>query len=287
MSEINYSEEIKKIIKTKLNPQIRAKFFNYHIKNPEKLYAVFGKNISYSLSPIMHNTIFNEMNMNCEYSIIDDEISNCIKWLKEKGSGANVTIPYKTEVIKFLDALSEDAKEIGAVNTIKKMDDGKLVGYNTDYIAIRELISKFPGKIIIFGSGGAAKAAVYAAKGREIVMVSRDVEETKEQYSKWKIKVISYAEVKNEIKDAKIIINATPSVPEIADFIDESKVIFDMRYNPLDIGLNRIAIDKGAKVIHGLEMLAIQAAEAQRIWFGKKPNSYLMLKAALDEMTKK
>ena len=283
---VDYIQEIEKIIRNKIKSEDIGKLEDNKNDSPKKLYAVFGKNISYSLSPIMHNTIFSKMNMNCEYDIIDNSIEECLKWLKEKGSGANVTIPYKTEVIKFLNELSDDAKEIGAVNTIKNMEDGKLVGYNTDYIAIRELISKFPGKVLIFGSGGAAKAAVYGAKGRELVLVSRNPDETKVEYEKWKIKVISYEEVENEIKDTEIIINATPSVPEIANFIDKTKVVFDMRYNPLDIGLNRIAIDKGATIIHGLEMLAIQAAEAQRIWFNKIANSAIMLSVALDEMTK-
>jgi len=283
---IDYVKEIEKIIRNKI--KLTESEINKEGKNSsqKRFYAVFGKNISYSLSPIMHNTIFNEMNMNCEYAIVDENIEECIKWIKEKGSGANVTIPYKTELIKFLDELSDDAKEIGAVNTINKTADGKLIGYNTDYLAIRELISKFPGKVLIFGSGGAAKAAVYAAKGREIVLVSRNLDETKLEYAKWKIKLISYEEVESEIGNAGIIINATPAVPEIANFIDEDKVIFDMRYNPLDIGLNKLALEKGAKIIHGLEMLAIQAAEAQRIWFGKRANSDIMLKAALDEMTK-
>ena len=282
----DYIQEIEKIIEKRIKLGKEEKNTK-KIESPKKLYAVFGKNISYSISPIMHNTIFSKMNMNCEYDIVDNSIEECITWLKEKGSGANVTIPYKTKVIPFLDELSDDAKEIGAVNTIKKNEDGKLVGYNTDYIAIRELISKFLGKVLIFGSGGAAKAVVYAAKGREIVIVSRNPEETKLEYAKWKIKIIGYTEVEKEIKNAEIIINATPSVPEIANFIDEDKVVFDMRYNPLDIGLNRIAIDKGATIIHGLEMLAIQAAEAQRIWFGKRANSDIMLSVALDEMTKK
>jgi shikimate dehydrogenase len=224
--------------------------------------------------------------MNCEYTIIDKEIEECIKWIKENGSGANVTIPYKTEIIPFLDELSEDAKEIGAINTIKKTEDGKLIGYNTDYLAIKELISKYPGKIIIFGSGGAAKAAVYAAKGRDITIISRNPDETREKYSDFNVKISGYDSALEIVKKSEIIINASPSVPDIAEAVTDKHVVFEMKYNPLDTGLNKIAIEKGAKIIHGLEMLAIQAAEAQRIWFGKRANSDIMLLSALDEMMK-
>jgi len=284
---VDSADEIRKIIEKRIKITAGEGFSGKADASSKRFYAVFGKNISYSLSPLMHNVVFSKLGMNCEYIIVDDALECCVQWLKENGSGANVTIPYKQEVIKFLDGLSADAKEIGAVNTIKKMEDGKLIGYNTDYIAIRELISKFPGKVLIFGSGGAAKAAVYAAIGREIILVSRKSDEADEFYSKYKVKIIGYDLVGKEIKDSKIIINATPAVPEIADFIDEDKVVFDMRYNPLDIGLNKIALEKGATIIHGIEMLAIQAAEAQRIWFGKRANSDIMLKAALDEMTGK
>ena len=140
---MDYVKEIEKIIRNKIK-LTDIKSTNNEDSSQKRFYAVFGKNISYSLSPIMHNAIFNEMNMNCEYSIIDNELEECTSWIKEKGSGANVTIPYKTEVMKFLDEISEDAKEIGAVNTIKKTDDGKLVGYNPDYLAIKELISNNP-----------------------------------------------------------------------------------------------------------------------------------------------
>lgn len=280
----DYIGEIRKIIEKRII-QLKVEKFSEKFNVNKREYAVLGKGISYSLSPVMHNSVFSELGMNCKYKIVDGSLEECINWLRKKGSGANVTIPYKQEVIKFLDELSEEAKEIGAVNTIKKTEDGKLIGYNTDYIAIRELLEDYPGKVIIFGSGGAARAVGYALKGREVLIVSRNPEKVDEIYYKWGIKIIGYDEVEKEIKEAKIIINASPSVPEIADFIDKDKILFDMRYNPLDVGLNKIALEKGAKIIHGLEMLAIQAAEAQRIWFGKRANSDLMLKFALDNIS--
>jgi shikimate dehydrogenase len=284
---ITYVKEIEKIIRNKINlSEAEIKQLDNKDNSSKKLYAVFGKNISYSLSPIMHNSIFSKMNMNCEYTIIDKEIEECIKWIKEKGSGANVTIPHKVAVIDYLDVISDDAKEVGAVNTINKNSEGKLEGYNTDYIAIRDLLSGHIGKVVVFGSGGATRAALYALKGRDITIISRNPDETREKYSDFDVKISGYDNALEIVRNSDVIINASPSVPEIAEAVTDKHVIFEMKYNPLDTGLNKIALEKNAIIIHGLEMLAIQAAESQKIWFGKRADSDFMLSVALDEITK-
>lgn len=286
MDELEYRKKIAEIIRSKLNKELIGKEFNSTINRPKKFYAVFGKGISYSLSPLMHNSIFFENGMKCNYSIVDGEIEECIKWIKKKGSGANVTIPHKVAVIDYLDEISDDAKEIGAVNTINKNSEGKLEGYNTDHIAIRELLSGHIGKVVVFGSGGATRAVLYALRGRDITIISRNPDEAKEKYSDFDVKISGYEKALEIVKNSDIIINASPSVPDVAEAVTSKHVVFEMKYNPLDTGLNRIAIDKGAKLIHGLEMLAIQAAEAQRIWFGERANSDFMLAVALNEMSK-
>jgi shikimate dehydrogenase len=278
---------IRDMLKERINPLYKDKKIDSTIKNPIKFYAVFGQKISYTLSPVMHNSVFASQGMPFNYEIVDAPVEDCVKWLKEKGSGANATIPHKLTIIPFLDEIDSDAKAIGAVNTILKREDGKLIGYNTDHIAIKELLAPYPGRVVIFGSGGAARAVVYATRGRDVTIISRTPEEAREKYSKFNVKIDGYENAPSIVKNSRVIINASPSVPEIEEYVTNSHVIFDMRYNPLDVGLNGVALRKGAKIIHGLEMLAIQAAEAQKIWFGKRPDSDLMLAVALNELTKK
>ena len=149
-----------------------------------KRFGLVGKNISYSFSKSYFANKFEENNnFDCEYENIDlQTIQELPNYLKKNPEliGLNVTIPYKETILPFLDELSETAKIIGAVNTIKITPEGKLIGYNTDYFgfqkALKPMLKPYHKKALILGTGGASKGVAFALKELEIdvTFVSRN-----------------------------------------------------------------------------------------------------------------
>lgn len=190
--------------------------------------------------------------------------------------GLNVTIPYKEQIIPYLDELDEEAKEIGAVNTIKviRTENGvKLKGYNTDIYGFREtlkpLLKMHHYKALILGTGGAAKAVEYVLKkiGLSVLYVSRNPESEKER---------SYDEL-NEfaVKDFPVIVNSTPlgmhpkvdACPALPyNHLSEDNLLYDLIYNPAETLFMKKGAEKGAIVQNGLGMLKLQAEKAWEIW---------------------
>ena len=186
--------------------------------------------------------------------------------------GFNVTIPYKEEIISLLDDIDTTAKKIGSVNTVK-ISDGKLIGYNTDYLGFREsIISWLPNtniSALVLGSGGSSKAIKYVLDDLEISykVISRDSKDMK----------ISYKELKNlsMVSTSKLIINTTPlgMSPNIDGFpdidynlINNKHFVFDLVYNPIKTKFLSLCEERGANIKNGYEMLVGQAEEAWKIW---------------------
>ncbi len=186
-------------------------------------------------------------------------------------SGLNVTIPYKQQVIEYLDELDSIAEEIGAVNLIK-FENGKRKGYNTDVHGFREslknLIGKHKPKALIIGTGGSSKAVSYALKelGIEFNFVSR--RKTSE--------VFTFSDLNQEIiSEHLLIVNTTPlgMFPNESDcapipypFISPAHFLFDLVYNPAETLFLKNGKAQGASVKNGYEMLVLQAEENWRIW---------------------
>ena len=186
--------------------------------------------------------------------------------------GFNVTIPYKEKIISFLDDIDTTAKKIGSVNTVK-ISDGKLIGYNTDYLGFREsIISWLPNtniSALVLGSGGSSKAIKYVLDDLRISykVISRDSSDMK----------ISYKELKNlsMVSASKLIINTTPlgmspnvdSFPDIDyNLINNKHFVFDLVYNPIKTKFLSLCEERGANIKNGYEMLEGQAEEAWKIW---------------------
>ena len=186
--------------------------------------------------------------------------------------GFNVTIPYKEKIISLLDDIDIIAKKIGSVNTVK-ISDGKLIGYNTDYLGFREsIISWLPNtniSALVLGSGGSSKAIKYVLDDLRISykVISRDSKDMK----------ISYKELKNlsMISTSKLIINTTPlgmspnvdGFPDIDyNLINNKHFVFDLVYNPIKTKFLSLCEERGANIINGYEMLVAQAEEAWKIW---------------------
>lgn len=187
--------------------------------------------------------------------------------------GFNVTIPYKEQIIPYLDDLSDEAREIGAVNCVKILSDGRRVGYNTDVDGIRLTLDRLldDEKIdsaLVLGSGGASKAVkfVLGERGIECIVVSRNSASGN----------ITYDELSQEVIAAnRLIINASPvgtfpnvdAAPALPyHLLTSEHRLFDLVYNPeLTLFMKRGA-ERGARVVSGIDMLYAQAESAWRIW---------------------
>ena len=243
-------------------------------------YGLIGKNISYSQSPFLHKIIGDY-----EYELIDVQNEEELKEVLADTSydGFNVTIPYKEAIIPFLDELSAKARPVQAVNCIKRLPNGRLVGFNTDVHGFKESVGdRVNGrKCMIFGTGGAAKAAAVGladAGAREIIFVSRTPEALSDSMPE-DAQIISYDEL-DKHHDTQVIINATPIGG--LDTIDKSvlsetgnsvrvfatlELAMDMIYNPYRTKFLQDARRlTGCKTASGLEMLIHQAIGSRNIW---------------------
>lgn len=242
-----------------------------------KTYGLIGYRLSHSFSKKYFNEKFAKENIaDCVYENFPLETINEFTTLLQTTpdlKGCNVTIPYKEEIIPYLDELDAAAKEIGAVNVVKILPNGKLIGYNSDYYGFKTSLEKFiPAnqsfRALILGTGGAAKAVAVALKdlGIPYQYVSRSKGDS----------VISYAEIDaNVLGQYSIIINTSPlgmypdvnSFPDIPyQFLTDKHYLYDLVYNPEVTTFMRKGQEHGAHVVNGLEMLIGQAEKAWEIW---------------------
>lgn len=263
------------------NFTINIEFYKIVKMSKKTVFGLLGKNISYSFSKKYFTNKFNELGLS-DYSyenfdmvsmdnfpLILNENINSLK-------GLNVTIPYKEDIFKYLDELDEDAREIGAVNTIKILDGFRLKGYNTDVYgfekSLQPLLKSNIKYALILGTGGASKAIAYALKKLNIsfLFVSR--------YPK-NIETISYKEVDEKILNKfNLIINCTPlgTFPKIDEFpqipyqfLNKKHLLFDLIYNPSVSKFLKKGREMGAKVKNGEQMLELQADKSWEIWSSK------------------
>lgn len=228
-------------------------------------FCLIGEKLSHSYSKEIHNL------RGLEYTL--KELPRCGVHDFVKNSdckGFNVTIPYKKDVMSFLDVISDEAKEVGAVNTVCNKN-GKLYGYNTDvggflYMVKRKGVSLENKNVLILGTGGSSKAVAYAVKSKNaksVTFVGRT-------------STVNYENC-YELKDIEIIINTTPvgMYPSVDDCpIDLSRfnrliAVFDLIYNPQKTQFLKSAESLGLINSNGLSMLVEQALLAQDIWLDK------------------
>lgn len=242
----------------------------------KKRFGLLGRNISYSFSKGYFTDKFAKENLeNHSYENFDiQEIDALHEILAHNKDilGLNVTIPYKEVVLPFLSELSEIAKKIGAVNTIKFAKNGALIGYNTDYYGFKKslepLLQAHHKKALILGTGGAAKGVAYALEELGIVyeFVSREPKNTS----------LRYADINQTIfNDYQIIINASPvgtspnidKCPELPyALFTEQHIAYDLIYNPAETMFLNKAKSFGAATKNGQDMLIFQAEKAWEIW---------------------
>ncbi len=253
--------------------------------------GIIGHNISHVLSPAMHTAAFTKLGLDYDYGVMDvreDMLPNLLASLRALNfRGANVTVPYKEKVIPLIDEVSEEAKIIGAVNTIVN-NNGRLVGYNTDahgvYISLAFYIEEIKNShVVIFGAGGAARATVYAVAKffapKRITIVNRTLDNAKKMAEEFgpKFRLTKFFATNDhevilrEMDVASLIVNTTsigmkplvhfhPLPPNAV--IQKTHIVLDIVYNPLETALLKFAHQSGARTVGGIEMLLGQGAKA-------------------------
>ena len=244
-----------------------------------KKYGLLGYPLGHSFSRNYFNQKFEAERLDAEYLNFEipeiKEIKNVIKENPEL-NGLNVTIPYKEQVIPYLDDLDEDARLIGAVNVIKfskgLFGKVKLKGYNSDIIGFKQsiepLLKEHHRKALILGTGGASKAVFQGLK--QLGVASTFVSRKAKEYC------ITYEEITPKVMEQyTVIVNTTPlgmypnvnACPDIPyDLLTSDHLLYDLLYNPDETLFMRKGKEKGAVVKNGLEMLLLQAFAAWEIW---------------------
>lgn len=273
---------------------------------------LIGHPVGHSVSPAFQQAALDHYAMDVRYEAMDVDatsLSQAVSRLRDPDvMGANVTVPHKQAVIALIDELDEEARLIGAVNTIENRD-GALVGHNTDaqgfLKALKEESGFDPeGKVaLVLGAGGAARAVVVALAGagaKSLVVANRTLERAEVLVEAVRPMVPSAEAVALHIPNSEslapvaarsqLIVNCTTlgmrsgmgrgTTPLKEGFIPSQALVFDLVYNPPETPLMRQAATAGARVLGGLPMLVYQGAASFELWTGKDAPIKVMFKAA-------
>jgi shikimate dehydrogenase len=248
------------------------------------LYGVVGFPLSHTLSPTMHNTAFKVIKVNAVYLAFQTrDIEGCVKGMRALGiKGMSVTLPFKSEVLPYLDDVDEIAEKIGAVNTIANKN-GQLIGYNTDALgalkALQDVVDLTEMKCLLIGAGGAARAIGFILKeqGVHLTIANRSPERGMELARSLQSTFVPLKDIGNTDED--ILIQTTPvgmyphtdecPIPE--HLLKKDVVVMDIIYNPIETKVLKLAKGHGCKTIDGLSMFIHQGAEQFRLWTGFDP----------------
>jgi len=240
-----------------------------------KRFGLIGKILVHSFSPAFFTKYFEQNGIDANYELFElENIEDCKALLSDKTiSGLNVTVPYKIEIIPFLDELDEVAKSIGAVNVVA-FREGKTIGFNTDAFGFQQSIKPFltfkHERALILGTGGASKAVEYVFKqiGIDVLYISQNPE--------GKTKHFSYEEINEHMLNAcKVIVNCTPvgtfpaideCVPFPFQYLSSDHLVIDLIYNPAKTKFLEEAEKNGATILNGESMLKEQALKSWEIW---------------------
>jgi len=259
-----------------------------------RVYGVVGDPIGHSLSPAIMNAAFRRENVNAVYVALHaktlKDVLTCVREIPLHG--ISVTMPYKEAILPHLDNTDSHTTKIGACNTVVRAQDGKLYGFNTDASGIvrpleRRLNTLENARILVLGAGGAARAAVFGLKerGSEVYILNRTAAPAKKLAHQARARLVKRADLKKLAFD--VIINATPvgmansSETPLQDKEINARYVFDMVYDPAETRFLKLAKERGAQIIPGIEMFAHQAARQFEIWTGKPAPYDEMLRVVL------
>jgi shikimate dehydrogenase len=239
-----------------------------------KVYGLVGKTLAHSFSSGFFADLFEREVIEAQYKNFELHSIEQINELFEKElSGLNVTVPYKSAIIPFLDDLDPVAREIGAVNTIVFQGEKK-IGYNTDAFGFQQAIKPFltnqHERALLFGTGGAAKAVAYVLReiGIDVNYMTRNPGANNKQFS--------YSALNSQMLNAcKLLVNCTPvgtfpkvndCLPISLDGIGKDHLVIDLIYNPKQTIFLQKSLEKGATIMNGESMLKAQAMKSWALW---------------------
>ena len=267
------------------------------IDGSTRLVGIIGWPVEHSLSPAMHNAVYDTMGLNWRYlafPVHPDLVGQAVHGVRALGLvGANVTIPHKEAVIPHLDELTPAAQAIGAVNTIT-VDDGRLIGDNTDVYGFLAALDQagvlLGGKTaLILGGGGAARAAAYGllTRGTNVLLLARTparavqlTDDIRQSVARSSIDMVERAPAAVDL-----LVNCTPvgMQPDVVGSplpagltLDSNTAVMDMVYRPLETTLLRQAKEAGAVTVAGLDMLVYQGVAVFEKWTGQTPAAAVM-----------
>lgn len=264
------------------------------ITGKTKVVGLLGGDVSYSLSPLMHNACFSFLNMDWVYvpfNVSSKNLENAIKGLSALGVvGVNITIPHKIEVIKYLTKIDKKAEKMGSVNTII-FKEGEIFGLNTDgdgfVMSLKNIGFTLKDKnVLLIGAGGAGRAigvslakegikrlAIFDVVPEKMVSLANSIDN---------VEVIILSKIETEGID--LLINATPQgmkdddpLPCETEKIHPKMLVYDIIYKKTPLLIN--AEKRGAKIMDGSEMLIHQGALSFKMWTGIYPPIDVMRKA--------
>ena len=281
------------------------------ISGKTRVCGIIGDPVEHSLSPVMHNATFEELNLDFVYlafRVRREELGEAIIGTRSLDlHGLNVTMPHKNTVMRYLDEIDSTTRSIGAVNTILN-DEGRLMGYNTDGIgalkALKETgITPKGKKLLLLGAGGAGKAIAFhaAQEVEELVILNRTPQKAKKLAEilrkdfneKIDSNKLSTRIIKEELRDTDILVNATsvgmhPKVDQSLvppSLLRPDLCVMEIVYSPLETKLAKDAKAVGAKVVSGIEMLVYQGAASFEIWTNHKAPVKAMKQAVLNKLS--
>jgi len=267
------------------------------ISGNTRVYGVIGDPIAHSLSPQLQNAAFHARKMDAVYlPFLVHNLRDFLAAIKPLGiRGFSVTLPHKQKILRYLDDCDSLAVAIGAVNTVVVRGEGKLYGYNTDYIgvlrALQERISLRASRVLILGAGGAARAVAFALaqSGALVCVCARRPPEAKKLAQAVGGEAVTRVRLRKEFFDA--IVNATPvgmfpavERSPLASHELNCRLVFDLIYRPVETKLLRLAARRGIETVSGLEMFLAQGAAQWEIWTGERAPAAAMRHAVLSAL---
>ena len=268
-----------------------------NISAKTKICMIIGDPVDHSLSPAMHNAAYQHCGIDGNFVYLGTNVK--IEHLKNAIDAARVldirgltcTIPHKVKVLEYIDEVDPIAQQIGAANTIVNTN-GVLKGFNTDWLGVvapLEQITNLKGKSVsVIGAGGAARAVVFGAKerGAVVTIYNRTLKNAQKLAHEFDCKAMMLSE-SGRMRESDIIINATSvgmgslvgKSPIPASVISSKHIVLDIVYTPYETMLLRIAKEKGARIIHGIDMLLYQGTAQFKLYTGLDAPVEVMRKA--------
>ncbi len=263
------------------------------IDGKTQVYGILGRPVAHSLSPAMHNAAFRELRLNAVYVAFPvTDLAQAVAGLRGLNiHGVSVTIPFKEEIIPFLDEVDPQAARMGAVNTVVNRDS-RLVGYNTDWLgavaALKEKTAIRNRHFLVLGAGGASRAIVFGLleEGGHVSLTDIDPHRAATLAGEFGVEALSPEAL--ERCPAEVLVNATPvgmepqvdDIPLDPELLSRFDLVMDIVYRPLRTRLLREAEARGCRIIDGLQMLIHQGAAQFELWTGRKAPVEVMARAA-------